>query len=51
MTQEEINKAFAKVLFGKNAEKILLLGPWSIVLLKATEEKEDRDSPSTPTSC
>jgi hypothetical protein len=33
-TEEELNQAIAKLLFGKNAEKMLEHAPWSFLLTK-----------------
>ena len=38
-TEEEIRKAEAKWLFGKNAEKMLAYAPWSFVLVKLLWKK------------
>jgi len=40
-TNEEINHAMAKWLFGVNAEKIMAHAPWSFVLLKLMWKKGD----------
>lgn len=33
-SEEELNQAIAKLLFGKNAEKMLEHAPWSFLLTK-----------------
>ena len=33
-SEEELNRAIAKLLFGKNAEKMLEHAPWSFLLTK-----------------
>lgn len=38
-TEEEVNRATAKWLFGKHADKILRYAPWSFVLLKLLWKK------------
>ena len=41
-TDEEVNKATAKWLFGKHAEKMLKYGPWSFILLKIMWKKGEK---------
>lgn len=33
-TDEEFNKALAKIMFGKRAEKMMKHAPWSFLLIK-----------------
>lgn len=38
-TDEELNRAIAKWLFGKNAEKMMRYAPWSFLLAKLMWKK------------
>jgi hypothetical protein len=38
-TQEELDRAIAKWLFGENAEKMMKYAPWSFVLTKLMWKK------------
>jgi len=38
-TDEELNQAMAKWLFGKNADKMMKYAPWSFVLTKIMWQK------------
>lgn len=38
-TDEEINKALAKRMFGKHADKMLQYAPWSLLLVKKMWKK------------